>query len=183
MDLHLVRHGETDWNRDGRIQGWIDVGLNDTGRRQARRAAGSLPEDKSFHLVSSPLRRARETADILAEQLPVEADCSRPEFKELNQGYWNGLKGSWLLENDSGRYEQWLEAPTATHPPGGESLEDVRDRVQTGLDFLRETVESPCLLVAHKVVNSMILTLESDGSLESVLDTLASNAEVQQVSL
>lgn len=183
MKIHLVRHGETDWNREGRIQGWIDVGLNDQGRRQARETARTLPDDSRFQLVSSPLRRASETAEILAGEVSVGQFLLRPEFRELNQGYWNGLRGSWLLEHDPDRYKQWTDSPLSTHPPGGESLREVRDRVAGGLEFITEHVESPCLIVAHKVVNSLIRHLVERTALETVLDSLAGNAEVRTLTL
>lgn len=183
MKLHLVRHGETDWNREGRIQGWIDVGLNDEGRKQAQTAVEELPENKTYQLVSSPLRRASETAKLLAEELTVDQLLMRPEFRELNQGHWNGLRGSWLLNRDSDRYEQWVDSPTSTSPPGGESLREVRSRVADGLEFVAEFVESPCVIVAHKVVNSLILHLVNATPLETVLDSLAGNAEVRTVSV
>lgn len=183
MELHLVRHGETDWNRQGRIQGWIDVGLNDEGRRQAREAARKIPDDESYRLVSSPLRRASETAEVLAESIAVDEFLLRPEFRELNQGHWNGLRGAWLLNKDSDRYEQWADSPTSTKPPGGESLREVRDRVAEGLGFLGEFVDSPCVVVAHKVVNSLILHLVNATPIETVLDELAANAEVHTLTV
>lgn len=183
MELLLVRHGETDWNREGRIQGWIDVGLNDEGREQARDAAAEIPDDQSYQLVSSPLRRATETAEILAGELSVDQLLIRPEFKELNQGHWNGLRGSWLLKQDLDRYEQWTDSPTSTSPPGGESLRQIRDRVAAGLGFLGEFVASPCVLVAHKVVNSLVDHIVNATPLETVLDTLAGNAEVRTFSV
>ena len=88
--LLLVRHGETDWNADGRLQGQTDRPLSDYGRRQARKLAGELEGEELEAIYSSDLARARETAEIVGERLglPVELD---PELREKDWGTWEGL--------------------------------------------------------------------------------------------
>jgi broad specificity phosphatase PhoE len=91
--LLLVRHGETDWNAEGRLQGHTDRPLNDVGRRQAAALAQRLADDGIDTVSASDLARARETAEILAERLglPVATD---PDLRERNWGNWEGLTGS-----------------------------------------------------------------------------------------
>jgi broad specificity phosphatase PhoE len=91
--LLLVRHGETDWNAEGRLQGHTDRPLNDFGRRQAAALADRLAGDGIDAVYASDLARARETAEILAERLglPVVTD---PDLRERNWGNWEGLTGS-----------------------------------------------------------------------------------------
>jgi broad specificity phosphatase PhoE len=91
--LLLVRHGETDWNADGRLQGHTDRPLNEHGRRQASALAGRLAREDIDAVYASDLARARETAEILAEALglPVVTD---PDLRERNWGNWEGLTGS-----------------------------------------------------------------------------------------
>jgi broad specificity phosphatase PhoE len=86
----LARHGETDWNRDGRWQGWADPPLNDLGRRQAAELAARLRGTRLDAVYSSDLRRAHETAALVAAEhgLPVVAD---PELREIDVGSWSGL--------------------------------------------------------------------------------------------
>jgi probable phosphoglycerate mutase len=86
----LVRHGETDWNAEGRLQGQTDRPLSDFGRRQARQLAEELAGDQVEAIYSSDLSRARETAKIVAERLglPVVLD---PDLREKNWGTWEGL--------------------------------------------------------------------------------------------
>jgi broad specificity phosphatase PhoE len=86
----LVRHGETDWNRDRRFQGRADQPLNETGRAQAQELAEILCDEPVSVLYTSPLRRASETAEILAERLGLEA---RPldALLEIDVGTWEGL--------------------------------------------------------------------------------------------
>ena len=88
--LVLVRHGETDWNRENRFQGHADIPLNEAGRAQARDLALEL-EDASFQAVySSPLLRAYETATILAERLELEVERA-DDLMEVDVGSWSGL--------------------------------------------------------------------------------------------
>ncbi|HEY6054466.1 MAG TPA: histidine phosphatase family protein [Gaiellaceae bacterium] len=86
----LVRHGETDWNRDRRWQGHADPPLNEAGRRQSERLAETLLADPPAAVYSSDLRRARETAEIVARRLdlPVQTD---PRLREVDVGEWSGL--------------------------------------------------------------------------------------------
>jgi broad specificity phosphatase PhoE len=88
--LLLVRHGETDWNADGRLQGQTDRPLSDFGRRQARRLADELEGEELEAIYSSDLVRARETAEIVGERLglPVVLD---PDLREKDWGTWEGL--------------------------------------------------------------------------------------------
>src|SRR5579884_3458376 len=88
--LLLVRHGETDWNADGRLQGQTDRPLSDYGRRQARQLAEELEGEELEAIYSSDLVRARETAEIVGERLglPVELD---PDLREKDWGSWEGL--------------------------------------------------------------------------------------------
>jgi broad specificity phosphatase PhoE len=86
----LARHGETDWNRDGRFQGWADPPLNERGRAQARELAARLADDPFDAVYSSDLRRAHETALIVAgpHAVPVVADRG---LREVDVGSWSGL--------------------------------------------------------------------------------------------
>jgi broad specificity phosphatase PhoE len=88
--LLLVRHGETDWNADGRLQGHTDRPLSDFGRRQARQLGDQLENERLEAIYSSDLARARETAEIVGERLglPVVLD---PDLREKDWGTWEGL--------------------------------------------------------------------------------------------
>jgi broad specificity phosphatase PhoE len=88
--LLLVRHGETDWNAVGRLQGHTDRPLSDYGREQARRLADELAEEEFEAIYASDLARARETAEIVGVQLqlPVVLD---PDLREKDWGNWEGL--------------------------------------------------------------------------------------------
>jgi broad specificity phosphatase PhoE len=96
-EILLVRHGETDWNAAGRLQGHTDRPLSDYGRKQARRLAEELAAEEFDAIYASDLARARETAEIVAEllHLPVGLD---PDLREKNWGTWEGLTSTERLD-------------------------------------------------------------------------------------
>jgi alpha-ribazole phosphatase len=147
--LCLVRHGQTDWNLEGRYQGQGDVPLNDTGRSQARALVSELIKESFTAIYTSDLKRAKETADILADslQLPVRTD---PRLREIHQGEWEGQ----LVEDIRARYNDvWrLRAhdPASLRPPGGESVAEVAQRVYAALDEITIGFPlNPVLVVSH----------------------------------
>jgi len=123
--LLLVRHGETDWNADGRLQGQTDRPLSDFGRRQARRLAEELADEELEAIYSSDLVRARETAEIVGKRLglPVALD---PDLREKDWGTWEGLTAverdrvEFVGESTQAHQERILRAlrGIATHHPG-----------------------------------------------------------------
>src|SRR5262245_30397506 len=108
--LYYVRHGLTDWNIEGRLQGGHDIPLNDRGRKQARESAAILRglfarhgrSAQEFQYVSSPLVRASETMDILRRELGLPADgyACEPRLKEIAFGEWEGLTYLDVLKRD-----------------------------------------------------------------------------------
>ncbi|NJO82567.1 MAG: histidine phosphatase family protein, partial [Blastochloris sp.] len=90
ITLWLVRHGVTDWNEQKRYQGHSDIGLNDTGKRQAQQIAQRLASEKLHVIFSSDLTRAMETAEIIAapHKLTIQPE---PNFRETNFGLFEGL--------------------------------------------------------------------------------------------
>jgi probable phosphoglycerate mutase len=134
----LARHGETDWNRQGRFQGWADPPLNDAGRAQARELAERLRDTPFDAVYSSDLRRAHETADIVAapHDVPVMID---PGLREIDVGSWSGLT----------RREIEARFPGADHHDG-ESREDHLARVLAAVERIaRAHVGERILIVSH----------------------------------
>jgi broad specificity phosphatase PhoE len=114
--LLLVRHGETDWNRDGRWQGLSDTRLNDRGREQARELAAQL--DGVDVLYSSDLARARETAEIVAERLGLEVRVDE-RLRERGFGEWEGLNADEIEQRFADAHRLWK----AGEGPGAENAE------------------------------------------------------------
>ena len=127
--LLLVRHGETDWNADGRLQGQTDRPLSDFGRRQARELAEELAGEELDAVYASDLSRARETAEIVGERLglPVALD---PDLREKDWGTWEGLSSverdrvDFVGESTEEHAERMLRAlrRIADRHPGGRVL-------------------------------------------------------------
>jgi broad specificity phosphatase PhoE len=134
----LARHGETDWNREGRWQGWADPPLNDTGRAQARALAEQLRGTPFDAVYTSDLGRAHETAEIVAAPhgVPVVAD---PGLREIDVGSWSGLTRAEIDERFPG-----------ADRPDGESREQHLDRVLHAVERIaRGHPEGRILLVSH----------------------------------
>ncbi len=138
--LYLVRHGETDWNRQRRIQGRTDIPLNDTGREQARLTGRRLAARSWDGLYASPLSRARETAELIG----AEVGLGRPELVPA------------IVERDYGEAEgmDWLEVerryPNGMAVPGRESRADVADRVVPALiELAASRPDAALIVVSH----------------------------------
>jgi broad specificity phosphatase PhoE len=141
----LVRHGETDWNRESRFQGHADTPLNDAGRRQARDLADVLAEERFDVVYTSPLRRASETASIVAGHLGVELR-ELEALREIDVGDWEGLTIHEVRE----RFPE--EERVAWHAgwPNGETHEELSARVVPALLALEEShADGQILGVTH----------------------------------
>lgn len=151
----LVRHGETDWNRDRRVLGWNSISLNANGATQTKTLADFLPPFKIERIYSSPLPRALETARIIASTLnltPIE----EPRFIEANIGSWEGRLWN-ELENDPARL-QYYTSPLTARPPNGEISLEVHKRAAEGFDALcNQHPEGTLLIVTHADLIRFIL--------------------------
>ena len=155
--VYFVRHGETEWNRLGIIQGWTDIPLNDTGHEQAKSVARAFvahPEvSKDCHFAVSPLGRTRQTmahiSDALA--LPESHVSIAPTIKELGFGVWEG-KPFWELKA-SPVYPADPEARYTWRPEGGESYSDGKARLSDWLATLTE----PTVVVAHGAIGRCLI--------------------------
>ena len=136
-----MRHGETEWNRQQRVMGTEDIGLNSNGQRQCELAAQALGAMGIERIVTSPLRRAIESADIVSARLglPIERSSA---LEEVRFGDWQGL--TYEAVSSDPRYIAFSENPEARPTPGGETIRDVQRR---GLEGLAEITGSETVLV------------------------------------
>jgi broad specificity phosphatase PhoE len=133
MRLLLARHGQTVWNADRRFQGQADPELSVRGRAQAEALGRALRRRRLTAVYSSPLRRARETAEIVVRNrgLPITLLA---DLRELGLGRWEGRAADEVIATDGEHYRRWLSQPLACPPPGGEPLPDVSKRVLSAVD-------------------------------------------------
>jgi len=158
----LVRHGETDWNRSGRIMGTRSVPLNQNGIAQAARLALELTALPAPTLYSSPVARARQTADILSSTLHVPV-IEEPGLSEIGVGDWEGRYWN-DFEGDPARMNFYL-LPQEARPPGGETLGEVQQRAVAAVKrVLDGPGETSAVLVTHADVIRTIVAhyLETD---------------------
>lgn len=153
--LGLLRHGQTDWNIDLRLQGSTDIPLNETGRAQALQAAGVLNREDWDVIIASPLSRAKDTADIVAKELGMNVVIV-PELIERSFGVAEGLDhASWRKMYESHEVIEGLE-----------SLEDLRARTTLLLDLIaNEYAGQRVLAVSHGAFIRKVLTIISNGEL------------------
>jgi broad specificity phosphatase PhoE len=149
--LFLIRHGRSIWNAERRFQGWADPPLDDMGREQARRLAERLQGDGEVMvaLYTSPLRRARETAEIVGEalSLPVAPD---ERLKERDVGELTGLTWAEIGERYPDLVQRWTEARESIKIPGEEKVERFRARVTAVFgEIVARHVEGPIGVVSH----------------------------------
>ena len=143
MEILLTRHGKTDWNVQGKVQGLADIGLNEEGIRQAKETSKLLQDEKIDLIISSPLLRAMQTAKIIAKDrnipiIPDEGVIERDfgEFEGMNKNTFDFI-GFWSYKNNY-KYEK------------AENIKDFFDRVYKFLDRIKEEYEGKrILIVAH----------------------------------
>ena len=159
MRLVVVRHGETAWNVEQRLQGATDVPLSDRGRAQAARLAERLKDETFTAIYASDLQRASDTAALVAEthDLPVQRD---PRLREQAKGRWEGL----TFVQIEARYPETLQcwqADRSHAPGGGEDITAVAARIGAALDSMRaaHTADHTVLVVSHGMVLRTLLCI------------------------
>jgi broad specificity phosphatase PhoE len=146
--LVLVRHGESIWNSEARIQGQACAGLSDVGHQQAEALGPVLAAaHPDARLVVSDLQRCRETIAPLAAELDREPEVD-PALRERSFGAWEGLLRSEVAETDAERWERFRSGEDVIAEVGGESSEQLADRVEPVLRTLLATTEAGGVTVA-----------------------------------
>jgi 2,3-bisphosphoglycerate-dependent phosphoglycerate mutase len=145
----LVRHGETDWNAAGRIQGHSDTPLNAAGRQQAQRAAQRLALEPVRALYCSDLARAFETATIIGEPLGLTVVTS-PRLRERQYGAWEGLTAAEIQARYPEQFVMWRARFTDFAPPQGESIRQLVTRALAELQTIaRRHLNEIVVVVTH----------------------------------
>jgi probable phosphoglycerate mutase len=156
MRLFLIRHGRTSWNARGLFQGGRDIPLDETGRAQAEAMAERLASVPFTAVWSSPLSRARETADLLAFKKGLNVRLHEG-LSEIRHGKWEGLEADIVAQRWPRLFRLWKERPQEVVMPGGESLEDVQTRALSAMDDLLSSDSDPVAVVSHDAVLKVLL--------------------------
>ena len=173
--IWLARHGETAYNAERRFQGQAPVPLNDRGREQARALAEEAAAYGFRSLWSSPLPRARQTAEIVAGRLGLEV-VEEPRLMETDAGDWTDRLFADVEADDPDRFAAFASTAPDFAFPGGESFAEQRDRVVAALDDIRARGPLPALVVCHR--GSMRLALEHARGERVTLDQVPNGALV-----
>lgn len=153
----LVRHGQTLWNKEEIFRGRIDIDLNETGLEQAKLLARALSRFQINAIYSSPLKRAVNTATPVANYQQIEVNIDE-HFIDMNYGHWEGKSCEEIKETFTTLYQKWIKAPHLLRIPDGETLDEVRIRVVTGLNqILTKHKEETIVIVSHRVVNKVLI--------------------------
>lgn len=177
--IYLVRHGQTAWNKEEIFRGRTDVPLDETGLKQAE-LAGQYFKGMEIHAIySSPLSRAWQTAQKIAQIQTVKVEPLEG-ILDMSFGDWEGHAHQEIRKMDNETYRQWVESPHLVKLPGGESLDDVRGRAMAALEeVLRKHSEKTIVLVSHRVVCKVmicaILGLDNSHFWQIAQDTTAIN--------
>ncbi|MEH1838362.1 MAG: histidine phosphatase family protein [Nostoc sp.] len=183
--LLLVRHGETDWNRQTRFQGQIDVPLNDNGRQQSQKAAEFLQKVAIDNACSSPMLRPKETAEIILKQHPnVKLDL-QDGLREISHGLWEGKLETEIEQEFPGELQRWRLVPAQVQMPEGENLQEVWERSVTAWQSILQTASTnqfkTVLVVAHDATNKTLLCHVLGLSLENFWNFRQGNGAVSVI--
>ncbi|MCT4663260.1 MAG: histidine phosphatase family protein [Tissierellales bacterium] len=179
-NLYIVRHGQTDYNVEKRIQGILDIPLNENGKSQALETANIL-KDYSFDVILvSPLKRAFETASIIQNHLNHESNLIViDDFREISRGDLNGT----LLHHARESYPKLFEDSSESYfmrPPNGESIDDFKKIVHSALDSVLQNYNNKnILLVTHGVTASLIHRYFEEYPNEYFFEYIPRNCEIR----
>lgn len=159
MEIYIMRHGETVWNTERRLQGGTDIELNENGIRLAQLTSEKMREINFDKIYSSPLKRAYMTADIIraGRDIPIYKSSL---IREISFGEWEGIRDTTLIERGCS-FKYFFKAPDLYRAP--KSGEDFEALCERGREFMSEVIEPEAagckriLIVAHGAINSALM--------------------------
>jgi broad specificity phosphatase PhoE len=154
--IMLIRHGNTAWNVEEIFRGRADVELNETGIKQAELLAKHLADESITAIYSSPLKRALQTAEMIAGSRHIGV-ITAPELIDFDYGEWQGLSHDTVKEKYQALYAEWLNNPHLVKVPQGESLDDVSRRAINLVNHVIAKHKGTVALVSHRVIHKVII--------------------------
>ncbi len=181
MKLYLIRHGQTDWNVAGKIQGSTDIPLNEMGKKQAACLAKGMEKRPVSRVFTSTLSRAYETAKAIGDSQNVPV-YGLLELQEVNYGYWEGLTMEEIEQRYPKELQQWYLSPVEVAPPGGETQTQVYERCKAAIDHILEQGDGDVAVVSHGATVVFLLEYMLDGTgRDEEDDIIVGNASISTV--
>ena len=171
--VYVVRHGESEANREGRYQGRQDSPLSALGHQQAAALAGTLSASRVACVISSPLRRCVETALPVAARLGVPLECD-DRVIEIAHGTWEGRLRAEVEREDAARMHAWRTVPQHVRFDGGESLADVDARWRSFV--ASRLTEAYAIVVTHDILVRLAILAATNRTLAQLWEPKAENA-------
>ena len=157
--IYLIRHGQTDWNKDKIFRGRADVPLNERGRKEAQALSRHLEHVRATACYASPLGRTIETAGIVARPHSLEVRID-DRLIDLDFGEWQGKPETEVKKTFPELFKKWHQEPHRARFPGGESLAMVRKRALASLEHIRaENPGGVVFVVSHRVVTKVLMAI------------------------
>lgn len=160
LKVLLIRSGNTEYECQGRVQGTLDVPLSEDGRKQVEDLADALSQQQIDILYYGPCKCAQQSMEIINQKLDLKTK-KLDAFQNLDHGLWQGMLIEDVKTKQPKVYKQWQEHPESVCPPNGETIQQVRDRVQTALTKLAKKhkdatigilVAEPLMTVMHSML-------------------------------
>ena len=185
MRFFVVRHGETAWNVEGRFQGQQDTDLNEKGLHQADLLGKRLAGHTFEAVLTSPLKRAAETARRATVGCTVGNFVTEPRFTEINHGDWEGRLADEIAATWPDELRRWHDLPHTVRMPGefGETLDDILKRAVPAVQAAAELYEGDVLLSSHDAVIKVLLCWWLDAPLASFFRLQIPNCSISIVEM
>lgn len=184
MKLFLIRHGQTDWNLKGKIQGSCDIELNDIGIKQAEELSNKILEEgyKFSKIYSSLQRRAAKTAEILSHATNIDYILIKG-LEEMNLGKWEGLSWTEVKEKYPIEYGKWYINRKYTKTPMGESYQDLLERVLPVMHKIINENSEDVLIVTHSAVIMSIQCYLTNTPFEEMVKFRTGNTSITEIDI
>ncbi|OLS02517.1 histidine phosphatase family protein [Tissierella creatinophila] len=168
MKLYIIRHGQTQWNIQKRLQGWNNSNLTQKGISDAMNLAERLKDIDFTHIYSSTQKRAIETAEILRKDRNIDI-IKLEGLKEIGFGKWEGMEMDEVLEKYKDEFDIYLNKPHLYKPTlNGESYEEIFKRVRLSLDEILKSGGEDILIVSHGVTIKILTSIIKNIPLEKL---------------
>lgn len=180
--FHLIRHGQTNWNLEGRYQGQKDIPLNETGKMQAHQTGEKLMGKYFSAIYSSDLIRTKQTAQIIADTLGLLVIQTDSRLREIYQGEWEGQYFFEIKNTFPEKVASIRANPLHDRPPGGESIGEVAKRMIQVLDEI--AIRYPCkdvLIISHGMSIATVISLTQGYGLEQAANLIPDNGVITTI--